>query len=566
MKLKFYLLLVLALLLVACSSGSETTDSAETETDSADTTAAESSDSAESVAVSAPGELPIVEEPVTLRIMVEQRPGVEDYNTNAFTLWLEEETGIDLEFETVPQSDGQSKLNVTLASGDLPDVFLGMQFNDALLAQMGDEGLLLPLNDLIEEQSTELKRIIDEDRPHIRPLITSPDGNIYGMPDVNECFHCFNAQKMWVYQPWLDELGLELPETTAEFEEMLIAFKEQDPNGNGAADEVPFAGAVGGWNSSVEAQLLNAFVYYDLLSSTPRMINEDGTIVPAYTQEGYKEGLRYLNSLYEQGLIDSSSFTQDPDGLRQLANHSDQILGAFPSGGAGAVVEAVLAEDGGQLDNWVAMPALEGPDGFRTAAYAPWGFVSGRYVISADTEHPEVAFRLGDFLYTFDATIRNALGVQDENWSYAEEGVEAIGGGQALYQRAGVRSEGTQNNNWNQSGVLYRPSEFRLADSAEGNFTEVVLYEWTRDRYAPYSPDIEDLIPPLVFTADEAQELADIRLAVDTFVDEMQVQFITGGADIDADWDNYIETLDATGLPRMLEIYQAAFEQRMATN
>jgi ABC-type glycerol-3-phosphate transport system substrate-binding protein len=80
------------------------------------------------VAVTPAGELPIVNEPTTIRIMMVQTTGVEDYNSgNKYTEWLEEQTGINVEIEVVPNADAQTKLNVTLASGELPDVLAGFQ-------------------------------------------------------------------------------------------------------------------------------------------------------------------------------------------------------------------------------------------------------------------------------------------------------------------------------------------------------------------------------------------------------------------------------------------------------
>ena len=58
---------------------------------------------------------------------------------------------------------------------------------------------------------------------------------------LEDCYHCSMSQKLWIYQPWLDALGLEMPTTTDEFEQVLLAFKEQDPNGNGQADEIPLS-------------------------------------------------------------------------------------------------------------------------------------------------------------------------------------------------------------------------------------------------------------------------------------------------------------------------------------
>src|SRR5690606_41934995 len=85
------------------------------------------------------------------------------------------------------------------------------------------------------------------------------DGSVWGLPQWNDCFHCTFPSKMWLNTAWLDRLGLDTPTTPDEFRDVLKAFKEQDPNGNGAADEVPLTGATGG--HSVLPFLDNPFVH-----------------------------------------------------------------------------------------------------------------------------------------------------------------------------------------------------------------------------------------------------------------------------------------------------------------
>lgn len=527
---------------------------------------------AQGVAVTPAGELPIVNEPTTIRIMMVQTTGVQDYNNgNKFTEWLEEQTGLNLEFEIVPSADAQTKLNVTLASGELPEVLAGFNIDPGLLAQQGAEGQFLPLNDYIENLGHWTKRAFYEERPHLLPLITSPDGNIYGLPDINECFHCFMSQKMWIYQPWLDAVGMDVPTTTEEFYEVLKAFKEQDPNGNGIADEVPLSAQIweGGWHQTLEEFIMQSFVYYDRVSSSLNqhfmLLDENGQIQAAYAQPGYAEGLRYLNRLYSEGLIDASSFTQDNSQIRTLANNPDtNILGATPGGWPGMFAQVQFVADGGRLEHWVSVPVLESPNGFRQTAYAPWGINPGRWVITSAAQNPEAAFRLGDFMYSLDATIRNVFGEEGVDWAWASEGMFGINGEPALYDNLHQWTEEIQNQSWQQAALQYRTSEFRLGQNADGEYIETLLFQATNENMLPYAPPIDRLIPPLVFSEDQARELADLRLAIQTYVDEMKVNFIIGNANIDAEWENYVAQLNAMGLPRMLEIIQEAYDAQAA--
>jgi len=514
------------------------------------------------------GQFPVVTEPVTLKILVSNGEQISDFNKNAYTQWLEEKTGIDLQIDVVNSTDAQTKLNLVLASGDLPDVLLGFSPSSSLMAQMGAEGTFLPLNDLMAKYGDETKRVFQTERPQLLPLITSPDGKIYGLPTVNECFHCFLSQKMWVYKPWLDKLGIAVPTTTDEFEAMLKAFKDKDPNGNGIADEVPFSGNVegqGGWHNSVEQFLMNSFVFYDRIQQD-RLLLIDGKVQAAYAQPGYQEGLRYLNRLYTEGLIDPNALIQDNAALLQLGSQMEpHLLGAVSGGWMGTFTNPQTLAQGGEMDNWIAVPPLKGPEGVQTAAYAPWGFTVGNFIITNKAAHPDVAFRLADLMYSLDATMRDTFGVEGTDWIKPPEGELGINGKQAAYRTTANWGEGMTDTSWRQTGMTYRTSDFRLSQSAKDQFVEVPLYE-ASNAMLPYAPSIADLIPPLTYPDADAKDLTEVQLSVKTYVDEMLVRFITGDANIDTEWDSYLTTLDSQGLPRLLEITQKAYDAQKASN
>jgi ABC-type glycerol-3-phosphate transport system substrate-binding protein len=106
---------------------------------------------------------PLTEERQTLRVFMGGNASVEDFETNAFTQWYEEQTNVDIEFNIAAGSaaDVTQGLNLMLASGDLPDVILSGNVSTSQLALYGQQGVFLPLNDLIEEHGIETKRIFE---------------------------------------------------------------------------------------------------------------------------------------------------------------------------------------------------------------------------------------------------------------------------------------------------------------------------------------------------------------------------------------------------------------------
>ena len=493
---------------------------------------------------------------------------VEDFNTNTFTDWYSERTGININFSIAPPNEGTEVLNLTIASGDLPDIIVGFTVDPSTLALFGPQGLFLPLNDLIESQGHYIHEVF-AGSPQVRPLVTSPDGEIYGLPQVNECYHCFYSQRAWINSDWLAAVGMDVPQTTEEFFDVLTAFKEQDANGNGDPnDEIPLAAATTGWNGNIDGFLMNPFVFSEFAGQNRFFEQNDGVITQNVTSEGYREGLRYLHRLYAAGLFGEESFTQPMDQIKQQVEGGDAptigvvISGAHPN----------FANIGG--DRWqkyVAVPSLEGPSGLRQAPFNPWGVGSGQCTINSRTEHPAAAFKWCDGLYDREATLRSVFGIpqweaaegEEGQWRWAEEGEGALGGDEfeAIWRR--LSTFGTlQNVHWAQRGPSYRPNHLRLGevrrDDAGG--LEVVLLEETRVAYEPYARDIEDLIPPLALTTMQAAEVTELRLAITDYVAQMTAEFVLGRQDLDAGWDNFVATLESLGINRVAEIYQVAYD------
>src|SRR5260221_10533468 len=97
------------------------------------------------------GQFPIVKQPITFKVLVANGEQISDFNKNAYTQWLEQKTGVTLQIDVVNRTDEQAKLNLVLASGDLPDILLGFGPQSSLIAQQGAQVAFLPLNDLMSK-------------------------------------------------------------------------------------------------------------------------------------------------------------------------------------------------------------------------------------------------------------------------------------------------------------------------------------------------------------------------------------------------------------------------------
>lgn len=521
-----------------------------------------------------PGSMPIVETPgeITLTLGVTDHPAIEDWNTNEYVLWLEKTTNINLEFTLIPLEGRLEKLTLILAAGDLPDVFLNVGMTDSLISRYGiTEQLFLPLNDLIDEWGIETKKMFEE-YPGSEGLITQLDGNIYSLPEVNECYHCTAANKFWINRTWLDNLGLEKPTTLDEFYDMLVAFRDQDANGNGDPnDEIPFSGTFdGGWNSSPDRFILNCFTYYplnlDKNQSTQHVafglyLDEDGeTVTVPFYKEELKDGLKYIAMLYDEGLLYPGSFTQNLTQLTQLAES-----GRLGTTASGYIQFAEIGSDA--YRSYTYLEPLEGPNGYQNSVSFPHDSVTNHYyTISADCKYPEEAFRLGDMMYTYEATIRSYLGVPGVDWVEPDEGAVGINSEPALYKAITPWQESEpQNQHVVQCTLSYRNAAFRLGEtsdpdvdlySAEG--LETMLYQVTA-AYKPYTRD-EMVLPPLKFTDEQTDAMSVMKAELNSALKEGMTAFMTGARDVDTEYDAWLADLETKGLSELIGHYQAAYD------
>ncbi|OPA77013.1 ABC transporter substrate-binding protein [Paenibacillus selenitireducens] len=553
--------LTLVLLLSACSSNNATQPEQPTGDNSGDKTTAQEELFTEV------GTYPIVKKPMTIKMFAPQYPSIENMETNTYTKYLEEKTNIKIEWDLVPNNALNDRKQLMLASGDYPEVILQGDLNKEEQMKYGQQGVFIPLNDLIDNYAPNIKKAMN-DISYMKSSITAPDGNIYALPQVNECYHCDNALKMWINKAWLDKLGLAVPTTTDEFYAVLKAFKEKDPNGNGKADEIPLTGSDEMWTGNVSAFLMNSFIVDDYTEKGAGTFLRavDGKVDFVANKEEWKQGLIYLNKLYKEGLIDPAAFTQNADAIQQLANKEpDNVMGALST----ALISYAYSMDSKapRHKDYVAVPPLKGPNGVQqTLNFA--GITSAKFAITnkATPEQQIAAIRLADYLYTEESILLQEYGPEGKRWHKAKDGELDINGKQAVYTSVPeTDKKPTHNDGWEQIGPSLRTYAYRaswtapqdmLADDGYGTRLNKVS-----DQYAPYHS--KEQYPNGLFIALEDAELAaQIKTTLGDYVKSNMAQFITGSKDINKDWDAYVKGLDGLQLTQYLEIYQKALASK----
>lgn len=550
------------------SSVSESKDDAQEDTDSG----AEDSNSGGEVSDGPEGfnatGMPIMDEKITLTAWIEGGADT-DWSQNEFLKEIEEKANIKLEIISTPSADSLQKRNLMLAGDDYPDLLLtdwtAILTKSDIMQFAIKEGIFLPITDYVDKYGNNMKRVFDE-TPAYREGSTAPDGEIYGFARFSECYHCSAYPKIYVRQDWMDKLGLEMPTTTEELREVLRAFVNEDPNGNGKKDEIGIIGATD-WNTPVEWALMG-MSFQTVKPDFWLSLGADGESIEfSPATDAYREGLRYIKSLYDEGLIDPTSFTQTSDILAQTVRTEPHVVGMYVCDHAGMGYDTA---DTAEAEIYQILIPVAGPDGFRRQGQnANEGTITGfEAVITDKCQYPEAAFRLIDeFFYDDDYNMMRFKGKEGLGWERAEEGAKNVFGGEARYVVLSVPEDQKEENDKYGFGVGPQAdiASFRLAMLPE--VENVYLPENYEQRITLDTKKVEEFIPekrleynPFI-PLDMADEFAEIQTNLNSFIKKATVQFINGERDIETGWEEYLSELDSYRMDRYVEIYKAAIGQ-----
>ena len=520
------------------------------------------------------GTYPIVPEgeELTLTCFTMTMPNVENFETNDFTKYLEDLTGVHIEWVTAGRDDWQEKLNMMLSSGDYPDMLLGLSPD---LAKFGvKEQIIVPMDEYINEENMPNYMKLYGDR---LDLSRETDGQIYSLIAENDCYHCSYGRKMWINTKHLEEMGVEMPTTTDEFLEVCKKFKEYKPDGIAVLGSAPGQG----WYSEFENFLMGSFILppsksYTLDRRDKTAVTWDGEIVCVAQDDRYREFLKYANTLYNEGALYDGDFTQTEEQMKSIINQDGAPVLAFTTGTISNCIDVTSNPD--LYAQYEAMSPLKGPDGTQLTTYFKYLSINdGNFSITDTCKSPEAALRWADFFYSEIGDLASQYGADEgKDWVLNPEGKFGLNGEPAKYEILNKYSAETQNHDWQDLGIRVAPAEYRLGaatpqdvDIKTGEGLEKLLYESSKNDYAPYTQTEEnsdlDVLPRLKLTSEETTNVSTIAVEVEKMIDENSAAFITGARNIedDKDWESFKTSLESAGLQELLETYQTAYDRQM---
>ncbi len=497
--------------------------------------------------------LPIVKEKLSLTYWVPLNANVaatmKSYNEVACHKEVEKRTNIHYEFQHPTLNQEAEQFNLVLASGKYPDL---IEYNWLTGATGGPsryikDGVILKLNDLIDQYAPNLKKILT-DRPDIRRLLVTDSGEIYCFPFLRLDPILCVSQGMTMRGDWLDKLGLKMPTTIDEWHTALVAFKEKDPNGNGKADEIPLST----WRSNARGAFLRqAFV--GAWGVAWEFYQDKGVVKYGPLQPEFKEFLKVMVQWYKEGLMDKDAFTDKQANFDAKITNS-QIGSATMSGGSGIGKYMPLMASKDKTFKIVGTPyptlkAGEKPQfGDRTFPY----YGDGSVAITSANKHVVETVKVLDYGYSAEGGLLYNFGIEGVSYTMVSgkpiftpevlKNPKGLPSGQAIAQYA----RSIHNGPFVQDPG-YIMQYYELPEQKDA------LQLWMQ-------PTNEKQLPPVTPTPEEGKKFATVMADINTRFVEVFEKVWSGALPFES-WDTFTKDLKQMGIDDAIKIQQGALDR-----
>ncbi len=492
---------------------------------------------------------PVAKEKITLNIMMTDDLNGADPHKRALTKFINQKFNVELKFQTIQNAQVSEKVTLAFASGQTPDLFWGMGLLGDVSAIDGyaKAGKLYSYDDY-KEYAPNIYKMFKENRD-AQYLCTSIDGKIYTVPLYREDTDLF-TDLFYINKTWLKKVNNgKMPKTVDDLTAVLRKFKNNDPNGNGKADEIPMV-LVGEVPTSW-------YGFFGMGTYNYETRTKDNKIKIAYTTEEYKKAISLLSDYYAEGLLQNTEIRSvSTTKAKSLMNASVKTIGVI--GGNIKDYDGIMSDET-YLNHYTMMPILDGTGkGQQTASYmdkeqcwACWGF------IPKTCKYPEIVIRLMDYFYTVEGSAVGNYGPPGKNtyWNYNSKGEPIlnnngtsprdfwIGHPCPRYISTAIEDQNFfvnepkyDNQNKAKAMALYN-AEFK---NIYGKIKPVMTYN------APMTEKESERLNKEV-----SSNLTNTRV-------EWMYRFIVGSKNINSEWNTYINEVSRLGAKAQEEVKQAA--------
>ena len=469
---------------------------------------------------------------------------------------IEEAAGVDVTWEVIWTDWDQIK-STRFASGDIPDLLFNATTDSDYTTY---KGLFKDLTGLLE-YAPNVQAMFDEE-PDTLALAKTYEGEIYGLPKFQGKWPDTNTV-LFINQTWLDNLGLEKPTTLSELKEVLIAFRDNDANGNGdATDEIPMD--FNGWFGS--AYGLNNLIGSWGIQLTNWAYNsyfaEDGIVKAYAVDDRYKAMMKYFADLYAEGLINENAITNDYSMFQSLSRGDADgnalvgvVMGWEETDKFGPTLYSQYVPCGPFVND---IDEYAGVEPRWPYDFSGLNMSGNRVCMSANCANPEAAMKFIDQFYRSDVSVQGLFG------GISDGCVSVVG--EDHYKVEDPLDPNTDPGTWKWTSSMADNAPMYIRRSTQIDMSIDMTYALQeREQYveALSLVDMENEYYPQMFmkyTADDQNAMAVAQANVDNIINNYWGLWMTGESNVDDDWEDYVAAVEAAGLTEILAIRQAAFD------
>jgi putative aldouronate transport system substrate-binding protein len=502
--------------------------------------------------------LPIVKEPLTLTYWSELNSSafatMKSYGEVAAYKELEKLTGIHLDFQHPPQGQSTEQFNLVVASGKYPDVIEYNWLTDAPggPARFIKDGVILRLNNLVDQYAPNLKKLLT-DHPEWRRMIVTDEGDLYSFPFLRSDPLLLVFTGPAIRADWLEKLGLKVPTTVDEWHDVLVAFKDKDPNANNKKDEIPFTPWKSGFGTTANGR--GAFLNHAFIGAwgiAMEWYQENGQVKYGALQPEFKEFLKVMAQWYKEKLIDPDYLTTDSKTLDAKWTNNQFGSGVMNAGsGIGKYLQLMRPKDPKWNLVGAPYPVLKAGDkpvlGQMDSPYPGVGAA-----ITSSNKHVAETVKYLDYAYSDAGHMLFNFGIEGVSYkmvngypTYTDEVMKNPQGlpiAQAMWRYFRAVSNGPF-----LQDPRYNVQYLGMKEQQDA------LKVWTQ-------PENKKQMPPVTPTRDESKKFATIMADINTRYDEVYNKIVTGALPVEA-WDQFIKDIKQMGIDEAIQLRQAALDR-----
>ncbi len=454
---------------------------------------------------------------------------------------IEEATGVTMEFIECSDSAAYEQFNLTIASGDYPDL-MAMDYFPGGVEAAYEEEIIIDLTDLVDEHMPNYMALVDTMDDYTLKSIYTDDNRILRIWTLAS--DMVSEQGLSYRSDWAEEFGMSAPVTVDDMFDYLTAVKNKYNCtypifiDNSAILE-GFTGAYGtpgvnlGWT--------------DL-----GMMMDGDTVVSTLTDARFKNYIAGFHKFYEAGLIKDDFYSESygPDYINSYVSNDQCAVTSIRGDKFPTMTEAAVSP----TFRFEAMAPLVENEGDTYKFRMKMSHTgNGNMSITTGCDDPEMALEFMNWFYTWDGYMVTNYGEEGVCFEYNENGdpvyTDFIVNNPDGYNTMNLRNMYTNpvfNNYTNATAVFYTYDEVELSafDIWNSNGTD------------------ECSLPTLSLTTDENTEYANIATTVYTYATEQILKWMIGEEDLtDESWNAYVDQCNAMELPRCVEIYQTVYDR-----